>query len=132
MDTTEARSRLEAERERLLALQDEEQETAGLDEEQSESAGELADYDQHPGDVGTETFERTKELAVQDQLDARLTDVDAALERIEQGTYGRCAVCGKEIQPERLEARPATRHCLEHQEEADAQADRVREEESPF
>lgn len=128
MDTTEARSRLEAERERLLALHDEGEETSGLDEEQAESSGELADYDQHPGDMGTDTFERTKELAVRDQLDARLSDVDAALERIEEGSYGRCAACGKEIEPERLEARPATRYCREHQEEADAQADRAREE----
>lgn len=128
MDTTEARTKLEAERERLLALHAEEEETSGLDQEQAESSGELADYDQHPGDMGTETFERTKELAVQDQLEVRLSDVDAALERIEEGTYGRCEACGKEIEPERLEARPATRYCLEHQEEADAQADRVREE----
>lgn len=128
MDITEARSNLEAERERLLALHDEEDETSGLDAEQSESSGEIADYDQHPGDMGTETFERTKELAVQDQLDARLSDVDAALERIEVGTYGRCEACGKEIEPERLKARPATRYCLEHREEADAQAGRVREE----
>lgn len=132
MDTTDARSRLEEERERLEALRDEDEETSGLDEEQSESSGDLADYDQHPGDVGTETFERTKDLAVQDQLEARLSDVDAALERIEEGSYGRCAACGKEIEPERLEARPATRYCLEHQEEADAQANRVREEEGPF
>lgn len=128
MDTTEARTKLEAERERLVALHDEEEDASGLDEEQAESSGELADYDQHPGDMGTETFERTKELAVQDQLDARISDVDAALERIEEGTYGRCEACGKEIEPERLAARPATRYCLEHQEEADAQADRVREE----
>lgn len=128
MDTTEARSKLEAERERLLGLHDEEEEVSGLDEEQAESSGEIADYDQHPGDMGTDTFERTKELAVQDQLDDRLSDVDAALERIEEGTYGRCEACGKEIEPERLEARPATRYCLEHREEADAQADRVREE----
>lgn len=132
MDTTDARSKLEEERERLVALRDEEEETSGLDEEQSVSSGELADYDQHPGDAGTETFERTKDLAVQDQLDARLSDVDAALVRIEEGSYGHCEACGKEIEPERLEARPATRYCLEHQEDADAQADRVREEEGPF
>lgn len=128
MDTTEARRTLEAERERLVARRDEEEEISGLDEEQSESSGELADYDQHPGDMGTETFERTKELAVRDQLEAQLADVDAALARIEAGEYGRCEACGKEIEPERLEARPATRYCLEHQEEADAQADRAREE----
>lgn len=132
MDTTQARTKLEEEREHLLRLRDEEVENTGLHEEQSESSGTLADYDQHPGDVGTETFERTKELAVQDQLDDRLSEVNAALERLEEGNYGRCEVCGRQIDPERLEARPATRYCVEHQAEADDEAAAVREEEGPF
>lgn len=122
MEMRDARTRLESERDRLVSLRDRGEETAGLYEEQSEASGDLADYDQHPGDVGTETFERTKELAVQEQLDAELADVEAALGRIEDGSYGRCEVCGTKIAPERLEALPATRYCLEHREQADEAA----------
>jgi DnaK suppressor protein len=42
--------------------------------------------------------------------------VEAALDRIRQGTFGECISCGKEINPKRLEAVPWTRHCLECQE----------------
>lgn len=129
MDTERARERLQDERRRLESLRDQGEELAGLDEEQGESTGELADYDQHPGDAGTHTFERSKELAVQDQLDNRLADVDAALERIEAGTYGACEVCGKPIDDERLEARPTARYCHEHQQEADASAAKARDSE---
>lgn len=132
MDTTAVRNRLEAERKRLIALREGEEETSGLDQEQSESTGTLADYDQHPGDVGTETFERTKDLAVREQIDEHLADVEAALKRLEEGAYGRCEVCGRQIDPERLDARPATRYCLEHQEQVDRDADAMREEEGPF
>lgn len=131
MDITEGRRRLEAERERLLSLREEDEEVSDLNEEQSESAGDLADYDQHPGDVGTETFERTKDIAVHDQIDEHLRDVEDALARVEDGTYGQCAVCGRQIDDERLAARPATRYCKEHQEQVDEDAGAMREEEGP-
>jgi len=51
---------------------------------------------------------------VLEQLEARLAEVNAALEKIEQGTYGTCVVCGKEIEPDRLEANPASATCKEH------------------
>src|SRR5690554_7526909 len=72
MEITEARHRLEAERDRLVALRESQGEDGSLDEEQADSSGSLADYDQHPGDQGTETFERTKDLAVREQIDERL------------------------------------------------------------
>lgn len=132
MDTTAVRNKLVAERERLMTLREEGEENSGLDEDQAESTGNLADYHQHPGDVGSETFERTKDLAVRDQIDEHLADVEAALQRLEEGRYGRCEVCRREIGPERLDARPATRFCKEHQEQVDEEANAMRDEEGPF
>jgi DnaK suppressor protein len=47
-----------------------------------------------------------------------LADVRSALERLEAGTYGKCVVCGREIEPARLKAIPETPYCLEHANEA--------------
>jgi RNA polymerase-binding transcription factor DksA len=58
-----------------------------------------------------EMDERGEEVTA---LSTRLADVRLALENIEQGTYGRCEVCGREIEEERLEANPAARTCMEH------------------
>jgi RNA polymerase-binding transcription factor DksA len=58
-----------------------------------------------------ELDERGEEVTA---LSARLADVRQALENIEQGTYGRCEVCSREIEEERLEANPAARTCMEH------------------
>lgn len=51
---------------------------------------------------------------IADQLETQLTDVKDALERIKNGTYGNCEVCGKSIEKERLEANPAARTSLKH------------------
>mgnify|MGYP001202554278 CR=1 FL=1 len=126
MDITQARARLERERDRLVALRQSQGEDAALDQEQADSSGSLADYDQHPGDQGTETFERTKDLAVREQIDARLADIDAALDKIEAGTYGQCEICGRVIDPARLEARPSVRYCYEHQQQSDDAAEQGR------
>ncbi len=53
------------------------------------------------------------ELILQ-QLEKQLSDVDAALEQIEKGTYGLCEVCGKPIEIARLEASPSARTCKSH------------------
>ncbi|PZN06859.1 MAG: transcriptional regulator [Bacillota bacterium] len=76
-----------------------------------ESVGELSTYDNHPGDVGTETFERAKDVARRRDVQRALHDIDAALARLEEGTYGYCQRCGRPIPRERLEALPATPYC---------------------
>ncbi|MDP8959543.1 MAG: TraR/DksA C4-type zinc finger protein [Actinomycetota bacterium] len=127
MDDRTTRQRLEAERDRLQSLIDGISEREELDASQQESVGSLADYDQHPADAGTETFDRSKDLAIIEQLERELADVDQAMERLEAGTYGRCEVCGKEIDPQRLEAKPAARFCLEDREQAEREADADRQ-----
>lgn len=113
------RERLEAERERLADLLQDRSEDAGLDESQQESVSALSSVDQHPADLATNTFERTKELSIADQLRREIEEVDRAVERLEDGSYGRCEACGEAIGDERLEARPAARTCAEHARDAE-------------
>jgi RNA polymerase-binding transcription factor DksA len=69
--------------------------------------------------MGTETFEREKDLSILEQVEAELADVEHALRRLDEGTYGTCEIDGKPIPEDRLEAMPAARLCLEHQAEAE-------------
>ncbi|HEX2052231.1 MAG TPA: TraR/DksA C4-type zinc finger protein [Actinomycetota bacterium] len=114
MDESKARRLLEEERTRLeqvrntLLLE-------SLEESQSASMQELADIDQHPGDQGTETFEREKAESIRISTEAQLQDVDRAVGKLDSGQYGRCEICGRDIPDERLEARPAARYCIEDQ-----------------
>ncbi len=59
---------------------------------------------------------RDSSLRAADRDYERLRQVKEALERIEQGTFGKCEACGREIEPARLEAIPWTPYCLEDQE----------------
>ena len=115
MDPEHARKLIVSERERLETLiQDRETETGIGSETEGGSISELSSRDQHPGDIGTETFEREKDFSILEQLEAEIGDLDAALRKIDDGTYGTCEVCNQEIEPERLEAIPGTRTCIEH------------------
>jgi DnaK suppressor protein len=121
MDDDRIRARLEEERQRLLVVR------AGLlgDAEttgDAASVGELADYDQHPGDVGTEVFEHEKNVSILEQVNAQLSEIDAAFERLEKGSYGICEACGRPIEPARLEERPFARFCLEDQQRVEREA----------
>ena len=119
MDTDLARQRLLGERERLTGVRGTFDEEGLTDQSENDSVGELSSYDQHQADMGTETFEREKDLSILEQVEAVLADVEHALRRLDDGSYGTCEVCGRTIPDERLEALPATRLCLEHQAEAE-------------
>lgn len=79
-----------------------------------DAVGELSAYDNHPGDMGTELYEREKDLGLVEFWHKQLTDVKHALEKIEAGTYGVCEVSGEPIPLERLEAMPTATTCIEH------------------
>lgn len=87
----------------------------GMDTSMNVSTGELSGYDNHPADLGTELFERGKDLALNENDERHLAEIEAALQRMDKGTYGYCEVCGQEIAFERLEAVPATKYCIAHQ-----------------
>ncbi|MBE0343409.1 hypothetical protein E4V51_24065, partial [Paenibacillus sp. 28ISP30-2] len=90
------------------------QENSLLGETLTDSIGELSSYDNHPADVGTETFERSRDLAINDSLESELDQVNAALQRMKDGTYGICVKSGEEIPFERLQAIPHTAYTVEH------------------
>jgi RNA polymerase-binding transcription factor DksA len=76
-----------------------------------EAAGGISNAPLHLGDVGSEVY--TQELGatlLENEVYLRGEVLDA-LERIDRGTYGRCARCGRDIAPERLDAIPYARHC---------------------
>ena len=74
--------------------------------------GELSSYDNHPGDLGTETYEAEKNLSFRTREKFLISEVQAALNKIEEGTFGICEVCHKEIGTERLDVRPYSRLCI--------------------
>lgn len=75
--------------------------------------GELSSYDQHTADAGSETYERARDLGLQEEIGRELEEVRDALERLERGEFGRCQSCGRSIPLERLEALPTARFCVE-------------------
>ncbi len=58
--------------------------------------------------------ERAPDLTILTKIEGELTEVEQALTRLDEGTYGTCAVCGTAISDERLAAEPAATHCGEH------------------
>lgn len=79
-----------------------------------ESMGELSTYDNHPADEGTALYEREKDIALNEHYRDELENIEKALNAIENGSYGKCEVCEKDIALERLEALPTTTYCIEH------------------
>lgn len=73
--------------------------------------------DQHMGDVGTVTFTREMELSLHDNTEHLLAQVNRALEKMGEGTYGLCDRCGRPIEEARLRAIPYATRCMEHQRE---------------
>jgi len=94
----------------------------------NEAIGELSNYDNHPGDLGTELFEREKDIALNEHSEHLLQEIEQSLKEIDQGHYGKCEVCGHQIPYERLEAVPTARRCLKHTEENKVTNNRPEEE----
>lgn len=65
-------------------------------------------------EVADQVEEFEERAAVERALEDRLVEIKVALGRIENGNYGKCRVCGKEIEEKRLEANPAAETCMEH------------------
>jgi len=115
VDRSAARERLLEERDRLEALRGSLIEEVSSRDDGTAGLAEASTAEDHPADVGSETFERQKGLSILEQVQAQLRDIDRAVARVEDGTYGRCEACKEPIGAARLEARPFTRYCLDDQ-----------------
>ncbi len=115
----EVRKWLREERDRLkkeLEQMGEEKEGRGS---MREEIAELSVVDNHPADVGSEYFEKSKDLSLKENKMYILQRVEAALAKIDGGTYGICERCGDSISLERLKAVPYTLFCYPCQREED-------------
>ena len=125
MEGDEARELLNAEHSRLDEIRTSLVAQGMGDETEAESVSELSDNPMHQADVGTETFDRERDLGLLEQVESELADIEHALTRLDDGTYGRCEACGDVIDDARLEAVPAARFCLAHQAAVDADVRRA-------
>ena len=90
------------------------QDNMGTNISLNNTVGELSNYDNHPGDMGTELYEKEKDFALDGHAENELEEINEALHAINEGTYGICSKCGIDIPYERLEAVPATDRCINH------------------
>lgn len=107
MDASTARALLEDEARRLDAL------VAHADPPLA------AEPEPDRNDAGSTLVDHEVSQAVHERVAADRAAVAAALARLDAGTYGSCASCGRDITDERLEAVPATRFCIDHEQEAE-------------
>jgi DnaK suppressor protein len=115
-------SAVDTSRFRDLLLDRRQQVANALDNLQKENAGSLEDEtgelvsgsaDQHMADTATQTVEREIGNTLELHDERLLVAIDAALSRIEAGTYGKCVNCGAQIPEERLEAMPWATLCID-------------------
>lgn len=107
MNIDTAAAELKAEREKLVHQ---------LGELGADESGELTgdvDYGEGFADAAAATAERSEVLGIVENLMSMLKDVDAALVKVEEGTYGTCESCGKDIGEARLEFRPTSTRCVD-------------------
>lgn len=86
----------------------------GMGNSLRDETGELSPIDNHPGDLGTELYERGKDISLLEQEELHLGRIEAALAAMDKDSYGICAVCGQPIPYERLDAVPDTLYCVSH------------------
>jgi RNA polymerase-binding protein DksA len=108
VDLKARRTELEELRQRLVQASESVDLLNGDGTELNSSAG-----DQHLADHASETYERELDESLEENAGEIIREIDDALERIADGTYGTCASCGKPIPPERLAAVPYATLCVE-------------------
>jgi DnaK suppressor protein len=110
-------SALDTDHFRELLLDARKRVVAALQNLHDDHAGTLSDeetaYDNHLADTATETYDRELDYTLEENSEHVLADIDAALKRIEDGTYGICTNGGEQIPAERLEALPWATLCID-------------------
>ena len=113
VDAERFRTILEEERRRVVAAISylhEENPGSIIDETE-----EIGGTDNHLAETATVTLDREIDYTLEENSEHVLAEIDAALRRIEDGTYGQCTNCGRQIPEERLEARPYATLCIDCQ-----------------
>jgi RNA polymerase-binding transcription factor DksA len=113
MDTEHFRARLEDELRKVRnAIEYLHKESPGVPDE---ITGDLAmgPGDNHLADIATETIDREIDYTLEENSGNVMREIEAALKRLDDGTYGVCSACGKQIEPERLEYLPWATQCAD-------------------
>jgi RNA polymerase-binding protein DksA len=116
MDIERARKLLEHRRDELMTIVRAATEQGDLNSDQRSAAGEIVTIE--AAELAAETLERELDLTIREAAEASLRDVEHAIKRLADGTYGYCLECGRPIPDERLEAKPEAEYCVEHQPSA--------------
>jgi RNA polymerase-binding transcription factor DksA len=115
IDTAEFRTLLEQERARLTrSAEFLERENPGSIEDELGEVG-SGGTDNHLGDTASATYDRELDEGLEEGVRETIAEIDAALKRIDDGTYGICEVGGEPIPEERLRAIPWATRCIDHQ-----------------
>lgn len=114
---------LEARRQELLELRARLVQAANGVEKANDGGAELSSSagDQHLADHASDTFERELDESLEENAEEIVREIDQALGRIEEGSYGTCTACGKEIPEERLAAVPYATLCVEDRRKLEQQ-----------
>jgi RNA polymerase-binding protein DksA len=78
-----------------------------------EASGNLSNTPVHLADLGTDNFEQELSMTLLENNQQLLDEIDSALKRIDDGTFGKCEACGKDIAAGRLQALPYARYCID-------------------
>ncbi len=85
-----------------------------------DTSGDLSTMPIHMADIGSDTFEKEFALDIIESEQEELREIDAALARLADGSFGVCEVCGKNLPYQRLVALPYARLCIECKREEEA------------
>ncbi len=77
-----------------------------------EASGSLSNVPLHLADLGSHDFEEELTLGLLENEELLIEAINAALERLDKGTFGRCEACSQDIHKDRLKALPYARHCV--------------------
>ena len=113
MDVQDAREQLEQ------MLRELDSATTTLEHEGAGDSSELSHVDQHPADAATDLVDQDRENALLEAAEGQRAQIRAALQRIEDGSYGTCTDCGTQISEARLTVRPEAARCVECQAKAE-------------
>lgn len=83
-----------------------------LNKSSRDAAGDLSGYSIHMADMGTDNYDRDFVYSLATSKQEKLFEIDEALKRLEEKTYGKCEKCDKDIGVKRLEVRPVSRYCV--------------------